>query len=261
MNRVFVTLGHLPANYRLDLYSACGTLLASSNRGGKTYEEIGRSLAAQSYFVKVSGISGAFSATAYRLRFRPLSSGVLVLSSTSWTDSGYLYIHGEVFNNTSAKRQFVEIDATLYNSSGTVVDTDFTYAWLDIMPIRTRSPFELIVYPVPAGYDHYKLSVSSTTTTATSVGNLAISPGIPFTDGISYRHYPGEVTNNNAFSVQFTQVLLTLYNNLGNVLNTDFTYTNPDTIAAGNTAPYELFIADHYATTNRYVTQVQATKP
>jgi hypothetical protein len=258
---VFVTLGHLPANYRLDLYSACGTLLASSSRSGKTYEEIGRSLGAQSYFVKVSGVSGAFSTTAYKLRFRPLSGGVVILSSTSWIDSGFLYIKGEVFNNTAGSRDFVEIGATLYNSSGTVVDTDFTYADMDIMQKKTRSPFDLIVYPVPGGYDHYKLSVSSSATTDTPVANLAIAPGIPFTDGISYRHYPGEVTNHNGFSVTYTEVVLTLYNDLGNLLNTEYTFTNPSTIGAGNTAPYEVLVADHYAATNRYVTQVQATKP
>src|SRR3954447_18653648 len=87
-----VTLGHLPADYDLSVYSGCGTPVATSHRSGRTYDEVYANLAAGTYRVKVVGFGGAFSATSqYSLRFRPLAWGVPILSSTTSTDaSGYL---------------------------------------------------------------------------------------------------------------------------------------------------------------------------
>src|SRR4051794_11216877 len=49
--RALITLGGLAADDRLDLYGACGTLLATSSRGDFQFEELYRSLAPGSYRV------------------------------------------------------------------------------------------------------------------------------------------------------------------------------------------------------------------
>src|SRR5215203_4979277 len=52
-SRTLITLGHLAADYDLYLYSGCSTLLASSHRSGRGYDEIYRYLAVGTYRVKV----------------------------------------------------------------------------------------------------------------------------------------------------------------------------------------------------------------
>ncbi len=118
-SRTLITLGHLAADYDLYLYSGCSTLLASSHRSGRGYDEIYRYLAAGTYRLKVVGYAGAHSPTAYALRIRPIAWGITVLSSTTWTDAaGYLHVAGEVLNNTADNRRWIEIDATFRNSAG-----------------------------------------------------------------------------------------------------------------------------------------------
>jgi hypothetical protein len=255
-----ITLGQLPANYRLDLYSACGTLKGSSNRSGTTYEELYLYLPAGTYRVSVRSAAGGFSASAYVLRFRSLGEAVQGLSSTAYTDSiGYLHIVGEVLNNTTTRRIYVEISATFYNSSNQVIGTDFTFADVSSLASRTRSPFHLVAQK-PASFHHYSYLVSSSTTTTAPVGNLILTAGIPYTDGVGYRHYPGQVKNANTYGVRYVEILLTLYTNRGLVMNTDFTFTNPSSISAGGTAPFEVLVGDHYAGANRYTLKVQAVR-
>ncbi len=257
--RVLITLGDLPADYRLDLYSACGTRIAGSDRPGVQFEELYRSLAIGTYRVRISSASAATSEAPYVLRFRPLPHSVTVLSSTTWVDDiGYRHIAGEVLNNTAYNRRFVRINATIYNESGVVIDTDFTYADLDIVKARSRSSFELL-FPEPTGYARVRLTVSSSTTTAKPLGGLKVSAGIASVDDVGYFHWPGEVTNSNTFTAQFVQMLLTVYGARGQVLNTDFTFTNPYNVGAGQVAPFELLVGERYDG-NRLVLAVQGRK-
>lgn len=255
---VLITLGDLPANYQLELYGACGTKLAGSNRSGRTYEEIYRNLAVGTYRVRVSGVSGANSSSPYALRIRPLAQAVSVLSYSVFTDSyGYLNIPGEVLNNTTTNREFVKISATFYNASNQVLDTDFTYTLPDIVKARTRGAF-LLWAPKPAGFDHLKLVVSTWTTTDAPVPGLAISPGVRNVDAYDWLHYPGEVTNSAGSAAEFVQVVLTMYGARGQVRNVEWTYTDPSTIGPGETSSFEVIVFDHHAGTNRYVLSADA---
>jgi len=255
-----ITLGQLPADYRLDLYSACGTLKGSSNRPGTAYEELYLYLPAGTYRVSVRSAASGSSASAYALRFRSLLETVQGLSSTAYTDSiGYLHIVGEVLNNTATRKIYVEISTTFYNSLNQVIGTDFTFAEVDSLASRMRSPFHLVAEK-PASFHHYSYVISSVTSTIAPVGNLVLTTGIPYTDGIGYRHHPGQVKNANTFGARYVEILLTLYTNRGLVMNTDFTFADPYSIAAGATAPFDVLVADHYLGANRFTLKVQAIR-
>ncbi len=255
-----MTLGDLPKNYRLDLYNSSCTLITGSNRSGVVYEEILRSLAAGRYYLRVAPTSSStYSPTAYVIKFRTPSNSVQVLSSAAWTDSyGYLHIPGEVLNNTPNRREYVEITATYYNSANQVLATDFTFTNVWTVNARQRAAFELLS-PRPTGYHHYKLSVSSSVTSVAPIGNLVLAGGVNYTDAYIGRHFVGEVTNKNSFVVDFVQVVLTLYNARGGVFHTDFTFTNPYTLASGQTAPFDVW-TERYVGTNRYIYSLEGTR-
>ncbi len=57
-------------------------------------------------------------------------------------------------------------------------------------------------------------------------------------------YYPvvGEVRNNSPTCAQFVQVTGTFYDNNNQVVGTQFTYTNPSDIWAGDKAPFEIIL-------------------
>ena len=63
-----------------------------------------------------------------------------------------------------------------------------------------------------------------------------------FTDSVGYLHVVGEVQNNTPANAQFVQVIGTFYDNNNQVVGTQFTYTNPSDIGAGQKAPFELIL-------------------
>jgi len=188
------------------------------------------------------------------------ASAIQIITTRSYTDSiGYLHVVGDLRNNSTSWREFVRISGRFYNSNGVLLKTDFTYTWLDkVAPNGGRASFDLLTKK-PSGFHHYALSTSSYTTTSARVRNLTITKGKPYTDSIGYRHYIGEVHNGNTFKIEFTMVIVTLFDSAGKIINTDFTYTDPDVIPAGGTKGFDCFM-NHYsgAATVRY--QVQANR-
>jgi hypothetical protein len=67
-----------------------------------------------------------------------------ILSHTSYIDGGWYHVVGEVRNNTTVPMRYAKIVATLYDNAGMVVDTDFTYTELDVIPPGDKSPFRLV---------------------------------------------------------------------------------------------------------------------
>ncbi len=150
--RAIVTLGNLPANYELRVYSGCSTLVRSSNCPGRQFEDVYAYLAAGSYFARVSGVAGASSTSTYALRFRTVAWGLPILSSTTWTDSsGYLHIAGEVLNNTAESRRWVQVNASLLNADGATIGSAVGYTDIPTLAPWTRSPFEIVTRK-PSGY-------------------------------------------------------------------------------------------------------------
>ena len=180
-----------------------------------------------------------------------------VTSSTAWLDSsGYLHISGVVVNNTASRQEFVEINATYYNASNQVIGTGFTFADLTNLAPHASSPFEIVEFETPSGYDRYSLNVEAWSTTTNPVGALHIDYGVPHSSSFG-AFFPGEVTNKSPYPIEYTAIYVTLYLN-GAVLNTGFTFTDPHTIPAGGTSSFEVWIPEHYEGYTGYRLQADA---
>jgi hypothetical protein len=246
-----ITVGKLAANYRLDVYASCsGSPVASSNRSGKQYEELYKKLAAGTYFVKVSGVSGAHSPTTYQVRFRSLPDAVMVLSYRTWIDTGKLFIAGELLNGTSQTRMYVKALLTLYDASNHQLGlVNYTFGHIRPMKARTRTPFGPVYVTLPAGYDHYKVSADpGSVPTEGPVGSLTLKAATPY-DTSWNRHYPGTLTNGNAFALTNSKVAITLYDSSGRVLQAGYTY--PGAVPGHGTVNFDVMVWDHYTGVNR----------
>jgi peptidoglycan/xylan/chitin deacetylase (PgdA/CDA1 family) len=238
--RVQLTLGNLPADYDLGLYSSCSSLIASSLRSERQYDEVTISLAAGTYRVRVVGYNGATSATPYALRFRTLAAGIPILSSTTWTDAaGYLHVAGEVLNNTADHRRWIEIDASLRDAAGTVLKQAVGYAKLPTLAPAARAPFEIVTRK-PSGYASTKLAVGPAQVTTAALAGLSISATASHLDTNGTRHSTGSVVNGRTSGVKLARAVVTLYDASGNVKGLGWGFSDPSAIPAGGSAPYDI---------------------
>lgn len=236
-----VVLGSLSADYTMQLRTGKGALILQRSRTGVQVEEIIKRLPAGTYFVQVSSATGEVSPSPYTLRFDAFGASVRVLSQRTYATDTTRYIVGEVLNGTAGPQQFIQIVATFYNAAGRVVGTDFTYTSRSIVGAGQKSPFLLV--DVPTAH-HYKLTVDGRASTRGPVGKMALVTGVPTIEEDGYSHFVGEVTNKNSTKVDFVEVIGTIYDSVGRVLWTDFTFTNPSSLAPGQTAPFDLTFPD-----------------
>jgi hypothetical protein len=67
---------------------------------------------------------------------------------------------------------------------------------------------------------------------------------------VGWFHIVGEVQNNSDTPVAFVKVVATLYDDAGQVVGTDFTYTEIDLIPPGGKSPFETGTDEWTGTTN-----------
>ncbi len=247
--RAIVTLGNLPADYELRVFRSCSTLIQSSNRSGRQFEEAYAYLPAGTYFARVSGVAGATSTIAYALQFRPLAWGLPILSSTTWTDgSGRLHVAGEVLNNTAEPRRWIQVDASLLNADGTTIGSALGYTDMPTLEPWSRSPFE-IVTGKPTGYARTTLRIctpegtggcASGQATAVPSGGLAVSAAPSFVDSAGQAHYPGTIRNDRSTTARQVLAHVTVYDASGNVSGLAVGPAGSGTVAAGASAAYEV---------------------
>ena len=90
-------------------------------------------------------------------------SGLKIQGVTHHTDNyGYYYIDGEVKNTNTTKAKYVEVVATLYDSTGKIIYADFTFTNSDIPPGQTSS-FEFMIDTsgVPGNIASFDLQVQA----------------------------------------------------------------------------------------------------
>ena len=71
--------------------------------------------------------------------------GLQILSNSSYTDHyGSMHIVGDIKNIGESTTTFVKVIATFYDSTGNVMDCDFTFSELDELVPNQISPFEIL---------------------------------------------------------------------------------------------------------------------
>lgn len=189
----------------------------------------------------------------------PPSPGVYVLSNhSSFVDSiGYLHIVGEVWNNTASHLRFVKIAVNIFSSSGQLLDTDFTYTYLDKLPAGDKTCFHILLEE-PAGWSYYEFESPTYWTDGEPLPNLAV-----FNDSGSYDsvygwyEIVGQVRNDEGSRVEYVQPVGTLYNESGTVVGCDFTYVNSTHLDPAQTSSFKMtFVGRDYRDVVSYRLQV-----
>jgi hypothetical protein len=170
---------------------------------------------------------------------------ISVLSSSSFRDdTGAYHIVGEVKNNSPTDpMNYVKIVATLYDKTGKVVGTDFTYTDIEVLRPAEKSPFKIILIDLRQSQkvSSYKLYASGEKTQSLPAA-LKLNIGDSHLDSIGFYHVVGEVTNQGNQKATYVKVSGAFYNSSNTVVAADFTYTDPKDLEPGQTAPFEIIV-------------------
>jgi hypothetical protein len=233
-----VTLGELPADYDLHVFTGSGRAVASSTRDGRAYEDVYAELRAGSYYVRVRG--SARSKATYALQFRRLPDTLHVVSRRLKRHGSALDVHAMLLNNTASWREVSSITLIYKNAAGMVVGR--APATLHVRgPIAPRHlmPFGLADAAVPRAASSYSFDVVSTVTA--SPGSAAVR-GVRLGEATDReitgvgRSYNGTATNVTSSTLRGVVVFVVRYDDLGGIH--DFTVAPLPPIAAGNAARY-----------------------
>ncbi|MFN8474866.1 MAG: FxLYD domain-containing protein [Anaerolineae bacterium] len=181
----------------------------------------------------------------------------------SYVDSiDYRHVIGEVKNNTSQSRQFVEIIADFFDAQGHLVDNAFTYTSLSVLAPGQKTCFNLLLRNQPQIVSFQFEGVTSSTTTK-SVPPLTVLNDSGHYDG-SLDNYKliGLVRNDAATQVQYVEPIATFYNASRQAIGCDSSYVNSTNLDPGQASSFTIYnLAPTASQVVNYVIQVYGQVP
>ncbi len=216
--------------------------------------------------------SGAFStSTAARVNiggiqrdFQVTTSGEISVLQNETTylssSSGTLYIIGEIRNNSSNYLRLVKIGGSIFNSSGQLLDADYTYSRLFTLPPGEKTCYKLrFTNTEGATHDWIEPPIYS------SIGDPSPKLTVYNHSGIydaRYENYEivGLVRNDTGQSVTYVEPVGTLYNSSGKVIDCDSSPANSSNLSPGQSSAFNInfWYFDDYQDVTSYRLQVDS---
>ena len=172
-------------------------------------------------------------------------AGLDVLSHQGYSMNDGFYIFGEMLNNTATPMGNIKITATYYYQSAgkpVVVGTKVGTTLLDVIPAYGTAPFVIGPFVVLTNthsgpvtwYDLHEEGQAGTLPRQ----DLVVQTGANSYSAGSWLYVRGEILNTGKTDAKFVKVVITLYDQNGNIVGALSTYTNPSTIPAGGFSPF-----------------------
>jgi hypothetical protein len=172
------------------------------------------------------------------------SGGIWVSPSTSYIDSGYYNIVGEVENEGDLYLAYIKLIATFYDENDTVVRTDYNFAMLDVLPPGRRAPFRLSSNDVNQSGEVRRYALNCTYQIASAIPQqLEILSMSTYIDNLGQMRIVGEIKNIGAVEATYVKIVATCFNTTGFVVAADFTYASR-VMGPNQTSPFDLSIDD-----------------
>jgi len=179
-----------------------------------------------------------------------------LMSSHEYEDDlGFFTIVGEVRNDLQMNAGKVLVTATFYNASGDVIEEVSTSTMVDILLPGQRSPFALIL-PRPVDLWEYSLRITARPTLEQPLAGLEVVQSRAYEDEVGFYHVTGEVENTGQRTADRVQVIVTLYDKWGKIVNAGFVYSAPRRVRPGERAAFDCSF-NYYPLVNEYAIQVE----
>ncbi|MBI5947669.1 MAG: hypothetical protein HY875_06000 [Chloroflexi bacterium] len=165
-----------------------------------------------------------------------------------WTNSlGSIYVHGEAVNGLGHPISFVKVTASYWNAANQLLGTEYGYAGLTTIPGGADSVFTILKTNPWAGIHHVTVGVTSYTDPASAsyppVTGLVANVTNQYTDSIGWLHLVGTVTNTSGNTYKWVQPYAGFYNSAGDVVRAFFDYTDPTTLAPGQSGTFDISVS------------------
>lgn len=170
------------------------------------------------------------------------SREAVVLGNWSWVDTiDSRHIVGEIENRGSRNLEFVKVVASFYNESGGFVAGETAYVKADILRPGEVAPFEIISLGDDPGAA-YTLFVEGreTSSAPADASSLVIVSNASQPQQYGGPRILGEIQNQGTKTARLVEVVATMYDGTGAVIDVDFTFTSPSDVAPGQSVPFEL---------------------
>lgn len=179
-----------------------------------------------------------------------------LMSSHEYEDDlGFITIVGEVRNDLQMNVGRVLVTATFYNASGDVIEEASTSTMVDILLPGQRSPFALIL-PRPVDLWEYSLRITARPTLEQPLAGLEVVQSHVHEDEVGFYHVTGEVENTGQRTADRVQVIVTLYDKWGKIVNAGFVYSEPRRVRPGEKAAFDCSFT-YYPLVKEHAIQVE----
>jgi len=179
-----------------------------------------------------------------------------LMSSHEYEDDlGFFTIVGEVRNDLQMNVGKVLVTATFYNASGDVIEEASNSTMIDILLPGQRSPFALIL-PKPVDLWEYSLRITARPTLEQPLAGLEVVQSHAYEDEVGLYHVTGEVENTGQRATDRVQVIVTLYDKWGKIVNAGFVFSEPQRVRPGEKATFDCSF-NYYPLVNEYAIQVE----
>lgn len=179
----------------------------------------------------------------------------LISSHDYEDDLGFFTIVGEVRNDLRLNVGKILVTVTFYNASGEVIEEVSTSTMLDILLPGQRSPFALTL-PKPVDLREYSLRITARPTLEQPLAGLKVVDSRAGEDEAGFYHVRGEVENTGPRTAERVQIIVTLYDKWGKIINAGFVYSEPQSIRPGEKAAFDCSF-NYYPLVKEYLIQVE----
>jgi hypothetical protein len=179
-----------------------------------------------------------------------------LMSSHEYEDDlGFITIVGEVRNDLQMNAGKVLVTATFYNASGDVIEEVSTSTMMDILLSGQRSPFALTL-PRPVDLWEHSLRITARPTLEQPLAGLEVVQSHAYEDEVGFYHVTGEVENTGQRTADRVQVIVTLYDKWGKIVNAGFVYSEPRRVRPGEKAAFDCSF-NYYPLVKEHAIQVE----
>jgi hypothetical protein len=189
---------------------------------------------------------------------QPAANVSILANHSTYVDSiDYLHIVGEISNETANNLRFVRITTNVFDNNGQLLDTEFTYTYLDNLPAGDKTCFHVLM-PLPNDWSTYEFEAPTYWTDGEPPSDLEIfNVSGSYDPTFGWYEIIGQVQNNAGHRIEFVSPVGTLYNNAGTVIGCDFTFVQSRDLDPGQTSAFEMTFTGHdYADADSYRLQV-----
>ena len=226
-------------DYDLTIYNSAGTQLSTATGSTATETISLTSQAAGTYYIKVFGYNGAFSATCYTIQ------------ATATTVTGCQSPKDTSTNNTTAGAAVIPFNTNITGQINTSTDVDY-YKF----KITTGGTITITLTTLPADYDLYLYNSTGTTQVASSLLSSTSNETINYT-AASGTYYVKVVGYNSAYNASSCYTLKVALGTATKPL--DYTFENNSTLSVFPNPAQQQLNVDLKSLTDRKSTRLNSS--